>query len=278
MPSLRILACQIDVPPTPDAAARDAHVDRLSGLIDEVLTEERTDLVVLPELSSIEYSRTSFDNLAELAEPLDGPTFAALSPVAGEHGCHILYGFPRDAGNRRHISHALIGPDGGPAGHYDKVHLAQYGASMEKEYYAAGEALFTFAVGGVTLAPIICYDIRFPDLTRTLCRDHGGRVVLHCGAYFKDESYWSWYHFVVARALENQVYMLSLNRAGADWGGSIFCPPWVDETAQPLRFGDTETLMRLTVDTDRIDRVRRDYTFTADARADYATLGVNGRR
>ncbi len=276
MPSLSILAAQIHVPPTPDAAARDAHVDRLSGLIDEALSEERADLVVLPELSSIDYSRASFAALEELAEPLGGPTFSAFSKVAEAHGCHILYGFAREADNGFRIAHALIGPDGKAAGHFDKLHLAQYGASMEKEYFEEGDTLFVFDVNGVRLAPIICYDIRFPDLTRTLCRNHGVQVVLHCGAYFKDESYWSWYHFVVARAVENQVYLLSLNRAGADWGGSMFCAPWADETAEPLNFGDEETLVRFEVDTGQIDQVRRDYTFVEDAKTDYAALSLKG--
>ena len=272
MPSLQILAAQISVPPTPDAAARDAHLDRLSGLLDEALIQERTDLVVLPELSSIDYSRESFDNLAELAEPLDGPTFQALSPIASEHRCHILYGFPRIAGDRYRISHNLIGPDGARAGHFDKLHLAQYGASMEKEYFDEGEALFLFDVNGVKLAPIICYDIRFPGLTRALCQTHGAQVVLHVGAYYTDESYWSWYHFVVARAIENQVFLLSLNRAGETYGGSMFCSPWVDETAEPVRYPKEETLMRFHIDTAQIDQVRKDYTFVADARPDYTTL------
>ena len=276
MPSLSILAAQVHVPPTPDAAARDAHVDRLTGLIDEALTEERADLVVLPELSAIDYSRESFGVLGQLAEPLGGPTYSAFRPIAEEHNCHILYGFPRKADKGYRITHALIGPDGSSAGHYDKLHLAQYGASMEKEYFNEGDELFVFDVAGVRLAPIICYDIRFPDLTRTLCKDHGVQVLLHCGAYFKDESYWSWYHFVVTRAVENQVYLLSLNRAGADWGGSMFCTPWADEAAEPLNFGDDEKLLRFEIDTGHIDQVRRDYTFVEDAKTDYAALDLNG--
>lgn len=275
MASLQILAAQINVPPTPDVAARDAHLDRLAGLLDEALTEERADLVVLPELSSIDYSRESFAQLDSLAEGLNGPTFRTFKPIAEEHSCHILYGFPRKAADGYHISHALIGPDGVQAGHFDKLHLAQYGASMEKEYFEEGDGLFVFEVNGVKLAPIICYDIRFPDLCRTLCRVHGVQALLHVGAYYTDESFWSWHHFVVTRALENQVYMLSLNRAGETWGGSAFCPPWADEITEPVVCGKPETLMRFHIDTSFIEEVRRDYTFVADTKADYATLSLN---
>jgi len=272
--SLKILACQVDVPPTPDVAARDAHLDRLSSLIDDALTEERADLVVLPELSSIDYSRESFDQLAQLAEPLDGPSFHALSPIARKHGASILYGFPRIAGNRYRISLGLIGSDGEEAGCFDKLHLAQYGASMEKEYFEPGEALFMFEVNGVKLAPIICYDLRFPELSQTLCQTHGAQVMLHCGAYYTDESYWSWHHFVVTRALENQVFMLSLNRAGETYGGSLFCAPWVDETQEPERFPKAETLKRIHIDTGQIAQVRADYTFVADTRDVYDGLDL----
>lgn len=276
MATISLLACQIDVPATPDASSRDAHADRVAGLLDEALTEERADLVVLPELSAIDYSRQAFEQLDVLAEDTGGATFRALKPVAEEHCCHILFGVPRRAETGYRISMSLIGPDGVPAGHYDKLHLAQYGASMEKEYFRPGDQLLVFDVGGVRVAPIICYDIRFPELCHTLCQHHGVDAILHCGAYFTDESYWSWHHFVVARALENQVYMLSLNRAGETWGGSVFCPPWVDETVPPDIFPKSETLRRFTLDTGLIEDVRRTYSFVADKKEDYGALRLVG--
>lgn len=46
----------------------------------------------------------------------------------------------------------------------------------------------------------------------------------------------AWHSFAVTRAMENQVYLLSLNRAGADYGGSVFCPPWLDDDHPPQFF------------------------------------------
>lgn len=275
MPSpLRLLACQIDIPPTPDADARDSHMRRIAALIGDTLEEAPADLVVLPELSTIDYSRESFGALDQLAESFEGPSFQVLSAVADKHDTHVAYGFPRRAEDGFRISHALIDDKGKPAGHYDKLHLAQYGASMEKEYFTGGDGLLVAEVAGVKVAPIICYDIRIPELSRTLCRGYGADVILHCGAYYTDESYYSWHHFVVTRALENQAYMLSLNRAGETYGGSVFCAPWVDETAEPIGFGKGEELRRFEIDPAEIVRVRQAYSFLADTRDDYAALPI----
>ena len=271
---LRLLACQIDIPPTPDADARDTHMRRVAALIEDALTELPADLVVLPELSTIDYSRESFGALDHLAENFEGPSFQILSALADRHNAHIAYGFPRRAENGYRITHALIDDKGQPAGHYDKLHLAQYGASMEKEYFTAGDGLLVAEIAGIKVAPIICYDIRIPELSRTLCRGHGVDLILHCGAYYTDESYYSWHHFVVTRALENQAYMLSLNRAGTTYGGSVFCAPWVDETAEPVGFGKEEELRRFEIDPAEIARVRASYSFLADTKDDYAALPV----
>jgi len=79
---LRILAAQIEIPETRTAIARDTHLARIAGLIDATLAREPADLVVLPELSSIEYSRAAFDRLDDLAEADDGASWQAFAPVA----------------------------------------------------------------------------------------------------------------------------------------------------------------------------------------------------
>ena len=70
--SCRILACQLAIPPIATAAERDRHLDQTAVKIGASLRREPADLVVLPELSSIDYSREAFERLDELAEPLRG--------------------------------------------------------------------------------------------------------------------------------------------------------------------------------------------------------------
>lgn len=271
---LKLLACQIDVPTMASPADRDRHLDRIAALLEDMLRTTSVDLVVLPELSSLDYGRQTFERLADFAEPLQGPTFESLRGIARRFDVAIVYGIPRRGDGVYHISQVAIGPDGGILGHYDKLHIAQYGASCEKEFFARGNRLFVFEHRGLRIAPIICYDIRVPELSRTLALDQRIDLLLHCGAYARDESFHSWHAFVVARAMENQVYVLSLNRAGEDFGQSLFCSPWVDEEMPAVTFPETaESLLSLDVDPARVRDIRARYSFLKDRLPDYSTLG-----
>ena len=271
--NLRLLACQIDVPPMTRAEDRDAHLTRTTRLVSDALADKPADLVVLPELSSIDYSRPAFDALDDLAEPLEGPSFDAWARVAQAHDTHIVFGFARQQGGDRFISMGVAAPDGTCPGVYDKLHLCQYGASMEKEYFTRGDHVLTFKVNGLTCAPIICYDIRIPELSRSLTLTHGADLILHSGAYYRDESFATWHEFITARALENQLYLLSLNRAGTHFGGSAFCRPWMDETMPKLLFDPhAEDLRWFDVTASAIADARQGYTFLKDRLPDYDAL------
>ena len=273
MAGLNILACQIDVSASNTTSERDRHLDRVAADIRTRLQKRRHDLVVLPELSSIDYSRASFDNLDLLAEPLEGPSLERFGPLAREFGVTIVYGIPRRGVDAYYISQVVVDDSGDPIGYFDKLHLAQYGASMEKDYFSRGDHLFVFRHRGITIAPIICYDIRIPELTRTLAIDHGVQLVLHCSAHARDESFYSWHHFSVCRAVENQIYFLSLNRAGENYGNSIFCTPWIDENNPGLRFPQTaEKFETIEVDANVIERVRRKYSLLDDRVDDYSAF------
>jgi predicted amidohydrolase len=249
---------------------RDAHLAMSAAKVSTQLQNAGADLVVLPELSSIDYSRETFANLNELAEPLDGPSFECWRTVAQDHQTHVAYSFARKGEQGAYICLAVVNSDGELVGHYDKLHLAQYGASMEKEYFRAGDHLFTFELKGMKFAPIICYDIRIPELSRALVLDHGADVILHCGAYYRDTSFATWHDFTTTRALENQIFFLSLNRAGLHYGNSRFCYPWMDEDHTPIQFAEhSEEFRIIDLDPNEISQARETYSFLKDRLADY---------
>ena len=127
-----------------------------------------------------------------------------------------------------------------------------------------------FDIKGFRLAPIICYDIRIPELARTLVIDQAVDVILHCGAYYRDESFHTWHPFAITRALENQVFLLSLNRAGQTYGKSLFCLPWQDEHTTPLEFAETDEDFRIiTLDRETQHQARQNYSFLKDRLKDY---------
>jgi len=270
---MRLLACQIEIPAVCDRTARRHHLRALVARIDAAIDQRGgVDLIALPELCTIDYSRAAFARLAELAEPLDGASGEVFAALAQRHAAHVCYGLPRAAADGYRIAQVLRGPDGALLGHYDKLHTAHFGASMEADYFRRGEQLFAFEVAGLRCAPLICYDFRFPALARRLCREAGAELLLHAVAFCRDGSFASWHPFAVTRALENQVYLLSLNRAGAQWGESLFCPPWAEGEPPGERFGHGEELRFFELDRDAIRRARQRYPLRDDELPDYAAL------
>jgi len=269
--ALTVLACQVSVLPVQTPADRDAHVLALCERIRQYLNRSDTvDLIVLPELCTIEYSIGAFSHLDSLAEPIDGPSTQAFSRLAQDSGAMVVFGMARSTKQGFAISQLIVDGVGQMVECYDKMHLCHYGASTEKDFFQPGERVVFVDLKGWCIAPIICYDIRIPELSRALTVDHDVNLLLHCGAYFRDESFSSWHSFAITRAMENQVYLLSLNRAGADYGGSIFCPPWIDDD-QPAQYFAThdEDFRHLELDPALLLDVRSQYTFLKDRHLAY---------
>lgn len=279
---MTILACQLAVPTVETVEQRDQHVSDSIVRIEKFLSAESSDLVLLPELATISYSRSSFSNLAETAEDLHGPSINAFADLARRFNCHVAFGMPRVADDGFRISHVIVGTDGVVKAIYDKIHLAHYGASMEKDYFVPGNTIAVVNIAGFRVATAICYDLRFPELFRRLSIDERVDVILHPVAYPFDFTFPSYHNFVSVRALENLVYMVSLNRSVPDsrgpipdeskWIGSIFCPPnWPQEASTEI-FGDGEEFRRLTIKREALNQARQSYPFMQDRRNDYSDL------
>jgi nitrilase len=142
---------------------RDDNINRIFDSIRSANETNNIDLVVLPELSTIEYSTEAFRNVKELAEPIDGETFYKASKLSKEINAYMAYGFPRIEMGNYFISHVVINPNGRYVTHYDKIHIAQFGASEEKPFFERGNKLGIFEVGDVKIGIIICYDFRFTE-------------------------------------------------------------------------------------------------------------------
>lgn len=286
--ALKVLACQIAIPSTATSFDRDKHLFRSRGAVQEAFDSHSVadapssgiDLVVLPELSAIDYSREAFEQLDDLAETDDGASFQCWSEFARSNRCHVLYGFARKKSSGFTISSAIVDQYGCLCGVYDKLHLAQFGDSMEKEYFSGvGDSLLVVEINGFRIAPIICYDIRAPELCRELVLAHHVDFIAHVGAYARDPSFFTWHAFATTRAVENQCYFLSLNRAGRQFGHSIFCGPWVDAETPAQEFEEfAEHFKFLELDRQTIDRARSDYTFLLDRLPGYQLPVTNKRK
>ena len=229
------------------------------------------DIYVLPELSSSGYGEIVFNRLEDFAENWEGPSFEAFSHLAGDLGCYICYSFPRRRSSGGFtIAAAVVGPAGSIEAKYDKWHVCSTGECCEKRFFKNGkQPLEVFDVCGVRVGLCICYDIRFPELTRCLAVDKEISLLLHPGGWPRDKGFFTWHTFVTTRAVENTIYIMSTNWAGLNNGRTVFCPPFVD--------GDKACLRRLeikpdvligTVDMAHLACVRKKYPYLNDRNQD----------
>ena len=269
---LRLLGCQVAIPNVVCASDRDQHVASACERISNYLADSTpVDLIVLPELCTLTYSREAFEALDDLAERLDGPSVTHFAELARAQSAMVVFGMACRTDTGFRISQVILSETGEVTACYDKMHLCQYGASCEKEFFERGEQMAVVDLKGWKIAPLICYDIRIPEMSRALVLEHNVDLLLHCGAYFRDESFATWHNFATTRAMENQVYLLSLNRAGKNFGNSLFCFPWMDETHPAVAFAEhAEQFRLLELDPNLPEDTRSMYTFLKDRRTQYS--------
>lgn len=249
---------------------REANIAKACAMI---RAQPGHDIYVLPELASSGYGLEAFRQLDHLAEDLKGPSYEAFAALAKAQQCFISYGYPkRQPGGKATISAAVVDPTGAIVADYDKWHVCQNGDCYEQTYFAPGQTpRSSFEVNGVRIGICICYDIRFPEIVRDLAIEEGIHLLLHPGGWPRDAGFRSWHPTVFTRAIENGIYIMSINRAGAENGHSVFCPPYPDfQTCHPTYLPDREAEGMLVgkVDLQTLAETRKTYPLLQDRRAD----------
>lgn len=219
-------------------------------------------LVVLAEMYSTGFSMAS----DRVAEPPDGPSVGFLADQAATHGVWVCGSVPvRDpsSANLPYNRFVLAGPDG-VAAVYDKIHPFSYGG--EHEHYAAGRERLTVTVEGVRISPFVCYDLRFSDEFWGLAHDTDCYVVVANWPAAR-RSHWS--ALLVARAIENQAYVVGVNRVGTGGGidylgDSVVIDPFGIEVVGAPE--GQEAVLYTDIDLSRLEKVRSRYPFLNDRR------------
>jgi predicted amidohydrolase len=216
-------------------------------------------LIVLPEMFSSGFSM----NATAVAEPPGGPTERWLTRTAGRLGLWILAGLARRDSRGAAANEALIaGPDGSLIATYRKQRPFSPGG--EHLHYAAGRETLVFPWNDVRVATFICYDLRFSELFRQAARERPELYVVI--ASWPDRRIAHWLKLLQARAIENQAYVLGLNRVGSDPthaypGRSLLVDPW-GEILQDA--GDAEGLIDAELDLARLRDYRSKLPFLDD--------------
>jgi predicted amidohydrolase len=169
----------------------------------------RGSLVVLPEMFSTGFSM----NVPAVTEGKARESELFLSRTAQELGVFMLGGVVTTTPSGRGLNQSVIfAPDGRELARYSKMQPFNLGG--EGQHYAAGDQIVTFPWQGFTVAPFVCYDLRFPELFRAAARR--GAQLLVVIASWPVKRIHHWVTLLQARAIENQAYVVGVNRCGDD--------------------------------------------------------------
>lgn len=217
------------------------------------------DLVILPEMFD-----TGFSLNTHVTADTDGRTLDAVRALAVEARVYVQ-GARTVAGTDLATNRAVImTPEGDLAGEYAKIHPFTYG--REPERFVGGDQVMTYRWGGLTVCPAICYDLRFPELFRDGLAL--GADVFALGANWPAPRQAHWRALCIARAIENQAFVLAVNRTGNDphlpyVGGSIA----VDPKGQVIgELGEESGVLSVDVDEGAVAAWRREFPAWRDAR------------
>jgi predicted amidohydrolase len=221
------------------------------------MTEEAkrrgSDLILFPELWSTGYDLTHASNYAS---NLTSGLFADLSALAARVGMRILGSTLSLLGeNKFGNTLTVFSPEGTLLADYSKIHL--FRLMDEHIHLTAGDkpVLVDLPFGRAGLA--ICYDLRFPELFRGYAL--AGAEMVFLPAEWPKPRLSHWQTLVRARAIENQIFMLAVNRVGHDpaneyFGHSMAVDPWGEVLAEA---GEGEELITVEVDPARVEEARR---------------------
>ena len=166
-------------------------------------------LVLLPEMWATGFSM----NVAEITESSAHETETVMAKWASEYGIGLLGGVVTTGADGLGRNEAvLFGADGGETARYTKMHPFSYGG--ETQHYGRGSDIALFEWQGFAIAPFICYDLRFPEVFRRAARL--GAEVFCVIANWPEAREDHWVTLLKARAIENQAYLVGVNRCGND--------------------------------------------------------------
>lgn len=248
-PSVRIIRAaiiQFDI--------RRGELERNLGIVKRriaSLAKQGVQLVLLPEMWSTGFANERLEELSETTPRV----LEDLSRVAQELHLTIIGSLPEKRENGVFNAAYVIDRDGPITGIYRKVHL--FSPTGEDRYFKPGRKA---VVSRTSLGPIglmICYDLRFPELCRSLAL--GGAKMVAVMAQWPAERVAHWKVLLKARAIENQVFILGANRCGADddlayAGHSRIISPYGEVMA---RAGKRPATLSATIDLRAVERTRK---------------------
>ena len=242
----------------PEWENKKMNSDKISWLLSH--NYEKQELLVFPEMTLTGFTMKA----AEYAEELNGESFSFFSELAKKYTAHILVGIIEKSEKKYYNSLVHINPEGKLLKTYRKIHPFSF--SAEDKNYAKGEETVLTKINDLNTGLSICYDLRFPELYRQYAKKKADMIVVI--ANWPDTRIEHWRTLLRARAIENQCYVLGVNRVGNDpelkyIGYSAVVDPMGNEI---ISVSPEEKIVTAEVFKDKADEIKAGLPFLNDIR------------
>ncbi len=213
--------------------------------------ENGAEFAVLPELFNVGYQLDILNSLDyDFCD-----TAQELSNISQELNIYIAAGVFEKYEGKYYNSTVVYNNKGELIEKYRKINL--FCLSNEKEVFEAGNEIKVFNIGSFKFGILICYDIRFPELSRRYLNEGCSALIVSSAFPFPRLEHWN--TLLKARAIENQSYVIASNRSGRDGdmrflGNSYIIDPWGSILANASDSEDT--VLVHDIDIKEVDRVR----------------------
>lgn len=264
---MQVLCCQIDTA-WEDKQATHRQVDALL----EDRSIEPGSLIVLPEMFdtgfSLRIERTAEDDRALSQRFLSQLAQRCEAFVVGGIVMPVCNPDPSGLPSHRGRNEAVVyGPDGALLGRYAKFHPFSF--AQEDKHIEPGSELYLFSWRNLQVAPLVCYDLRFPEVFRAVIRQGAGLCVVIANWPQTREDHW--WTLLRARAIENQAFVVGVNRCGRDpnhaYGGrSCVVSPRGEILAEAGRY---PCVLSANINADEVDQYRNQFPALNDMRKEF---------
>lgn len=240
----------------------DVEGNRQNGLKLAREATAKADIIVLPEIWTTGYG---LRNLERDAEDETGPTITALKQIAKDSGRLIISGsIPFRRNGKIYNGLVVINNKGEIICDYQKIHL--FSLFNEANFFAPGEKRCVFETNDLKGGAVICYDIRFPELIRSMALS--GAQIIFVPAEWPAARGMHWRLLNQARAVENQVFVCAVNCVGEHKGSPFYGHSMIiDPNGEVLAEGsEKQEIVYGEIDLSMIERVRSNMTVWKDRR------------
>jgi len=192
----------------------DANLSAFSEKLD-IIGESATDLIVLPEMFNTGFTM----NAGVIAEPMNGKTMEWMANLASQKKC-VVTGSIVIKEESNYYNRLIWMKRDGMYEYYNKRHT--FRMAEENKTYASGDKKLIVEIDGWRICPLVCYDLRFPVWSRNTPQTPEGALnrmnydLLLYVANWPDRRIHAWKSLLIARAIENQAYVVGVNRVGKD--------------------------------------------------------------